>query len=466
MQAQQHRSAESAQLEAADVRAGGRNGRASAGGEELPLFLGRGRGADETPLLLRKSCGGDCACAACKQRGVRVSQPGDTLEREADTLADQVMRKAAPVLTAPSSADAVSEPPSGVVPAGGRELDAATRAFMEPRFGFNFSRVRIHDGPAAAQSADGVSARAYTVGRHLVFGAGAYAPTTREGRRLIAHELTHVVQQAGGRGPVVQRDVKKEEAKDPKQAAPTTSQDLAVVFGDDVGLSTMASVLAKDVPVVVVRTADDLAKELKRIKGPLKTLYFFAHMTPEGDLMFHTPGKQDYVPAEKIAEKVKGAVQVENLNFQGCGIAQAPAEMNLIAISLKATKSRGSTCTLVEQTAPPVKVNGKPITRPEQLLDKNVKAAFDKGLKDARALFVDKKKNCILNNTVDGYFAAGGRLIAHWANPGSMADETGWDDTKSICYKDLKTVQLDPTKKLPVIDPDDCKLIELGKKKP
>ncbi len=228
----------------------------------------------------------------------------------------------------------------------------------------------------------------------------------------------------------------------------------------------MASVLAKDVPVVVVRTADDLAKQLKSIKGPLKTLYFFAHMTPEGDLMFHTPGKQDYVPAEKIAEKVKGAVHVENLNFQGCGIAQAPAEMNRIAVSLKATRARGSTCTLVEQTAPPVKVNGKPIIRREQLMDKSVKAAFEKGLKDARALFVDKKKNCILNNTVDGYFQAGGKLIAHWANPGSMADETGWDDTKSICYKDLKVVQLDPTQKLPVIGEDDCKLIELAKKKP
>jgi len=381
-------------------------------------------------------------------------------------MADQVMRKAAPVQRASGSVASVSEPPSGVVPAGGRELDAATRAFMEPRFGVDFSRVRVHDGPAGTQSAGEVSARAYTVGHHLVFGAGEYAPATHEGRRLIAHELAHVVQQAGaGGGPVLQRDVKKEETKDPKQAAPT-SQDLAVVFGDDEGLSTMASVLAKDVQVVIVRTADDLAKQLKSIKGPLKTLYFFAHMNPEGDLMFHTPSKQDYVPAAKIAEKVKGTVQVENLNFQGCDIAQAPAEMNRIAVSLKATRARGSTCTLVEQTAPSVKVNGKPIIRPEQLMDKSVKAAFERGFKDARALFVDKKKKCILNDTVDGYFQAGGKLIAHWANPGSMADPTGWDDTKSICYKDLKVVQLDPTQKLPVIGEDDCKLIELGKKKP
>lgn len=461
MQAQQHRSAHRVDESAGDLRTGSDSRHAAIRRDEIPLFLAR-RAANEAPLH-RKSCRSACACAACKARDVVLSERGDALEREADTMADQVMRKDAPVQRASGGAGSAPEPPSGVVPAGGRELDAATRAFMEPRFGFDFSGVRIHDGPAGAQSAHDVNARAYTVGQHLVFGAGEFAPATHEGRRLIAHELAHVVQQAGT-GLALQRD-KKDETKDPKQAT-TTSQDLAVVFGDDEGLSTMASVLAKDVPVVVVRTADDLAKELKRIKGPLKTLYFFAHMTPEGDLMFHTSSKQDYVTAEKIAEKVKGAVQVENLNFQGCDIAQAPMEMNRIAVSLKATKSRGSTCTLVEQTAPPVKVNGKPIIRQEQLMDTSVKAAFEKGLKDARALFVDKKKKCILNDTVEGYFQAGGKLIAHWANPGSMADPTGWDDTKSICYKDLKTVQLDPTQKLPVIDEDDCKLIELVKKKP
>jgi hypothetical protein len=66
---------------------------------------------------------------------------------------------------------------------------------------------------------------------------------------------------------------------------------------------------------------------------------------------------------------------------------------------------------------------------------------------------------------VDGYFQAGGKLIAYWANPESMADEKAWDDTKSTCYKDLKVEKVDPTKKLPVIDPNDCKLIEVGMKR-
>lgn len=79
----------------------------------------------------------------------------------------------------------------------GRPLDAATRAFMEPRFGHDFSRVRVHSGSMAEQSARDLNAHAYTVGHNIVFGAGRFAPGTQEGRRLIAHELTHVVQQSG-----------------------------------------------------------------------------------------------------------------------------------------------------------------------------------------------------------------------------------------------------------------------------
>jgi hypothetical protein len=68
---------------------------------------------------------------------------------------------------------------------------------MEPRFGQDFGRVRVHISPRAAQSAQAVSARAYTVGSDVVFGHGEYSPGTEEGKRLIAHELTHVVQQEG-----------------------------------------------------------------------------------------------------------------------------------------------------------------------------------------------------------------------------------------------------------------------------
>lgn len=88
----------------------------------------------------------------------------------------------------------------------GQPLDPAERASMGRRFGRDFSAVRVHADARAAESAQAIHALAYTVGRDIVFGAGWYAPGTREGRRLIAHELVHVVQQAGrAGGRIVQR---------------------------------------------------------------------------------------------------------------------------------------------------------------------------------------------------------------------------------------------------------------------
>jgi hypothetical protein len=78
----------------------------------------------------------------------------------------------------------------------GQALPPRTRVGMEQRFGHDFTRVRIHTDDAAVESARRVSALAYTVGRHIVFGAGQYAPETPGGARLLAHELSHVVQQA------------------------------------------------------------------------------------------------------------------------------------------------------------------------------------------------------------------------------------------------------------------------------
>jgi Domain of unknown function (DUF4157) len=94
----------------------------------------------------------------------------------------------APVSGVPTIVDDVLRSP-------GQPLDAGTSAFMEPRFGYDFSQVRVHTDAQAAESARAVNALAYTVGRNVVFGAGQYAPETSEGQRLMAHELSHVVQQ-------------------------------------------------------------------------------------------------------------------------------------------------------------------------------------------------------------------------------------------------------------------------------
>ncbi len=84
-----------------------------------------------------------------------------------------------------------------VLDSTGQPLDTATRAFMESRLGYDFSRVRVHGDAEAAESARAVSALAYTVGPHIVFDAGRYAPRTHAGSKLLAHELTHVIQQSG-----------------------------------------------------------------------------------------------------------------------------------------------------------------------------------------------------------------------------------------------------------------------------
>ncbi len=80
----------------------------------------------------------------------------------------------------------------------GQPLPDSLRAFFEPRFGYDFNPVRVHVGHGPAELARTLSARAFTFGRNVVFGSGQYAPNTEQGKRLIAHELTHVVQQRGG----------------------------------------------------------------------------------------------------------------------------------------------------------------------------------------------------------------------------------------------------------------------------
>jgi hypothetical protein len=163
------------------------------------------------------------------QPKLAVSTPGDIYEQEADHISEQVMRMPQPKLQRACACGGgcpgcQTEQPSQehqrlqtkhvgagdpghaeappivheVLRSPGQPLDTTTRAFMEPRFGHDFSRVRVHSESAAEQSARDVNARAYTVGQNIVFGPGSFAPGTHEGRRLIAHELTHVVQQNGG----------------------------------------------------------------------------------------------------------------------------------------------------------------------------------------------------------------------------------------------------------------------------
>lgn len=126
-------------------------------------------------MLQRKcACGGSSAsgeCEECKKK--------------------EVQRK-----TAAAGGPAVAPPiVHEVLNSPGQPLDAQTRSYFEPRFGHDFSKVRVHTDATAAESTQAVNAIAYTVGRDIVFDAGRYRPETKEGSTLLAHELTHVAQQ-------------------------------------------------------------------------------------------------------------------------------------------------------------------------------------------------------------------------------------------------------------------------------
>lgn len=183
------------------------------------LHLQRTIGNQAVQRLLRGNAG-------AIQTKLAINRPGDAYEQEADRVAEQVMRMpeagASPPAShsmqgqesaAPASPDA-PQIVSDVVSETGRPLEPPVRSFMEPRFGQDFSHVQIHTGSRAAESARAVNATAYTVGRHVVFGEGAYRPETDAGRRLIAHELTHVGQQ-GAAGASLQRNPDEEAAGNP-----------------------------------------------------------------------------------------------------------------------------------------------------------------------------------------------------------------------------------------------------------
>jgi hypothetical protein len=167
------------------------------------------------------------------QAKLKVSQPGDPFEHEADHLAGRIMRMADSVanaaspqlpsiqrrcaqcedelqrkgdVAAPAEAPAVADDFANLAD-GGAPLTAPARSFYEPRFGADFSAVRIHHDQRAAYLARSIGARAFTYRNNIYFNEGEYQPQSAPGRHLLAHELTHVVQQSSGNAPsTLQRD--------------------------------------------------------------------------------------------------------------------------------------------------------------------------------------------------------------------------------------------------------------------
>jgi len=205
------------------------------------------------------------------QRKLRNGSSHDALELEADRTADQVLNWPAqspaantkpPIRRYTGHAEADGGPVSASVAdllaGSGRPLDTKLQEDFGKRFGRDFSQVRVHTNAMAAQSAREECAHAYTVGRNIVFAGGAFLPTTHEGRRLIAHELTHVVQQIGAAAPVLQRapdgGVKAESETKPRDKFIGCTNDqkakIREASGQAVGLAQRAvQALVRDFPL-------------------------------------------------------------------------------------------------------------------------------------------------------------------------------------------------------------------------
>jgi hypothetical protein len=147
------------------------------------------------------------------QAKLKIGKPDDKYEQEADRIADQIMRMPEPRISRQTEEEeeklvqprrnisTAAGVTSGIessinsLKGGGQPLPESIRNYFEPRFGSSFSQVRVHNNSQAAHIAKSIDAKAFTTGKNIVFGAGQYSPQTTEGKTLLGHELTHVVQQ-------------------------------------------------------------------------------------------------------------------------------------------------------------------------------------------------------------------------------------------------------------------------------
>jgi Domain of unknown function (DUF4157) len=219
------------------------------------------------------------------QPKLTVGKVDDPYEREADRVADQVMRMPAPrsdghgLSIAPVTSNqpqracdqceeedeklqrkesgSAAEVPATAPPivhqtlsSPGQPIDAATRAYFEPRFGHSFADVRLHTGEEADVAARGLNARAFTVGNQIAFAAGQYTPHSEIGSRLLAHELTHVLQQHGAHTATVQR----QDVRIPAPAERPQLTDKKIVMDQEASCGARAKPKAPDYAACVSHT--------------------------------------------------------------------------------------------------------------------------------------------------------------------------------------------------------------------
>ncbi|MGE5333229.1 MAG: DUF4157 domain-containing protein [Nitrososphaerota archaeon] len=316
------------------------------------------------------------AASQMPQMKLRISQPGDKHEQEADAVAEQVLRvpDAEVDAAASSHAQATVTPTSEAalaVPEGGQPLDAEARAFMEPRFGHDFSQVRVHADAPAAEAAASFGARAYTVGSDIVFGAREYAPGSSEGQRLIAHELTHVVQQQTdlAAASTVQRepDEGTQAPETAPEGLPDTIQDMSGKAGDAKSLRDDRLILhILDMYMSILDNwkagLDDFSASMNSVPGKVEASGYFGviaevfvvaglGLVGENLGLVYELGKGVVNVAEKVADaafklkeqyaKANEAAEMEEKNKEKVAVSAFYTRHNDLIVNLK-NKTRDS----------------------------------------------------------------------------------------------------------------------------
>jgi len=325
-----------------------------------------------------------------------------------------------------------------VLQSPGQPLDGVTHAFMEERFGYDFGRVRVHADAQASESTRAVNAHAYTVGEHVVFDAGRYSPNSIEGRKLLAHELTHVVQQSSGRGHLIQR-----------QDAVPARIDVALVFGDEETAMNEAKGYAAT--VIRVISCEDAKKRLLGLGKPLGRVYMVSHGNKEGKIEIDSPGAKLMVKVSDCGKELKGLpgnIAPTDVDFRGCQLGQAPQELESFRKDVGAKSARSGNCWTLVKTMQPFMYGGVPLTKESQIKEGDeaaVNAALRTQLNNLKSEDGRPLKNCIeglaRGETADAnfaklkklYFAHNGNLTAAWASP---EYNFKWQ-SGSLCNKDL-----------------------------
>lgn len=342
--------------------------------------------------------GGVChSCPVRAQTKLRINKPGDKYEQEADRVAEQVLRMPDPRTTSAISeqrphiqracADCEEElqrqvdeeeeeevqakEAPGRVPrltadidsriralrGGGRPLSGTERAFFEPRFGHDFGGVRLHTGGSAAAATRVLQARAFTLGGEVFFGSAQYAPETPRGKRLLAHELTHVVQQTKGSDP----------AKDAIQASCVPSETIQLQPTRRSGLGKKKATPGCAAPACfpgssgIFRFKFDsdelLSGEEERLKHFIRLLHPSGSVTILGFASVEGPAEYNSSLACHRANRIRKIIQAEGATVRS---TRAAGETNLFGPELP--PNRAAQVIVHEPKLPPLT---KPTPRPK-----------------------------------------------------------------------------------------------------